>query len=429
MQKLGFSVLILILLLFYTNIAQSQEYRTEMRIYFRVSSTTIDSTYSDNAARMREITTTLRNIKQDSTINIIEVSLCGAASPEGSYQLNRELARERLSSLEKLVRQQIDLPDSIITRTDSYIPWDYLKSQIEHSELQSREKAIAIIEEEARLVDYHHAGTHIDNRIVKLKRLDSGKVWQQMNKLFFGRMRNAYAVIVTYRKEIPHIQEADPIPEIIPDTMGVESAHVVETVEFVPDSVTTAETVNLEVKGWNRHLHLKTNALGWGLAIANVAIEVDLAKHWSFTLPVYYSGWDYFKSTIKFRTFTIQPEFRYWLSERNDGFFAGAHFGLAYYNLATDGDYRYQDHNRKSPAAGGGVSVGYRLPISRNNCWQLEFSLGAGIYSLHYDKFHNTSRTKDGLLVESVKKTCWGIDQATVSFSYTFDLKKKGGRQ
>lgn len=81
-----------------------------------------------------------------------------------------------------------------------------------------------------------------------------------------------------------------------------------------------------------------------------------------------------------------------------------------YYNFAINGDYRYQDHNRRSPAIGGGVSVGYRLPISRNNRWRMEFSLGAGVYSLHYDKFHNTPRTKDGLLVESVKKTYWGID-------------------
>jgi hypothetical protein len=185
----------------------------------------------------------------------------------------------------------------------------------------------------------------------------------------------------------------------------------------------------LKVGEWNRNLHIKTNTLGLGLAIANVAVEIDLSKHWSFTLPVYYSAWDYFKSTIKFCTFAVQPEFRYWLSEENDGFFAGAHFGLAYYNFAFDGDYRYQDHNRETPAIGGGVSIGYRLPISKNNCWRVEFSLGAGVYSRHYDKFYNTPRTKDGLMIESIKKTYWGIDQVAVSFSYSFDLKKKGGKR
>ena len=413
----------LTLLLFCAGMAYSQESgRAEICIHFRVNSTTIDSAYLDNAARMREIITTLRNIRQDSTINIVEVSFCGAASPEGSRQLNRKLARGRLSSLERFVRQQIDIPDSLVTRDDKYIPWDYLKSQIENSELQGREKVIAILEEDTLLMG-RHKDTHTDNCIVRLKQLDGGKIWQQMNRLFFERMRNACAVFITCKKEIPPVQE----PVTVPNTTAVEPEPVVETVEVIPDTVTVAENVIPKAEEWTRHLHLKTNAVGWGIAIANVAAEVDLTRHWSFSLPFYYSAWDYFKSTIKFRAFAIQPEFRYWLSESNDGFFAGMHFGLAYYNFASNGDYRYQDHNRRSPAPGGGVSIGYRLPISRNNRWQVEFSLGAGAYPLHYDKFHNTPHTKDGLLVESVKKTYWGIDQAAVSFSYTFDLKKKGG--
>lgn len=184
-----------------------------------------------------------------------------------------------------------------------------------------------------------------------------------------------------------------------------------------------------EVEEWGRKLYLKTNALGLGLAIANISVDVDLAKHWSFTLPVYYSAWDYFKTTIKFRTFAVQPELRYWWSEANEGFFAGVHFGLAYYNFAVDGEYRYQDHYRRTPAVGGGISAGYRLSIDKNNRWQVEFTLGAGAYPLHYDKFYNTPRTKDGVLIESIKKTYWGIDQAAVSFSYSFDMKKKGDKR
>ena len=182
-------------------------------------------------------------------------------------------------------------------------------------------------------------------------------------------------------------------------------------------------------KEWSRKLHVKTNTIGLGLGIANVAVEIDLAKHWSFSLPVYYSAWDYFKTTLKFRTLAVQPEVRYWLSKHNEGFFAGGHFGFGYYNLAFDGDYRYQDHNRETPAIGGGVNVGYRLPISKNHRLRVEFSLGAGVYPLHYDKFYNTPNTKDGLMIESIKKTYWGIDQAAVSFSYTFDLKKRGGKR
>ena len=243
----------------------------------RVNSTVIDSAYSDNAARMQEILEFLRTIRQDSTINIIEVSFCGAASPEGSYQLNRKLAQGRLSALEKFIRSEVDIPDSLITHNDSYIPWDYLKSQIEDSGLIRKDEVIAILEEEARLVAYHHPNTHIDNRVVKLRALDGGKVWQQMNKLFFEQMRNASAVFVTYKKELPPVQ----VPIIVPDTIKVEP--IVEAVEIVPDTTAIIETGIPEVEEWSRKLHLKTNAIGLGMAIANVAAEVDLAKHWSFT--------------------------------------------------------------------------------------------------------------------------------------------------
>ena len=411
----------LIFLLFCIGFTYAQEKRTEICIDFRVNSVVIDSAYSENAIRMQEIIDFLEAIRRDSTINIVEVSFCGAASPEGSDQLNRRLAQGRLTALERLVRKEVDIPDSIITRNDSYIPWNYLKSQVEDSELSHKDEVIAILEEEARLVKYHYPNLHVDNRIVKLKNLDNGKVWEQINKLFFERMRNACAVFVTYKKELPP-------PVIVPDTVVVEPS--IETAEIVPDTTAIEEIAIPEIELCGRKLHIKTNTLGYGVGIANVAAEIDLARHLSFTLPVYYSAWNYFKPTIKFRTFAVQPEFRYWLSEDNDGFFAGAHFGLAYYNLAFDGDYRYQDHNRETPAIGGGVSIGYRLPISKNNRLRMEFSLGAGAYSNHYDKFHNTSDTKLGLMVESgIKKIYWGIDQVAVSLSYSFDLKKKGGKR
>lgn len=244
-----------------------------------------------------------------------------------------------------------------------------------------------------------------------------------MNKLFFERMRNACAVFVTYRQELPSERES----VIIGDSVAIEPA--TDVMEIFSDTTVAMETVVPEIEQWNRKLHIKTNAIGLGMAIANIAAEIDLTKHWSFSLPVYHCAWNYFKSTIKFRVSSIYPEIRYWLSEDNDGFYTGVHAGAVFYNFAFDGDYRYQRHRRDIPAFGGGISVGYRMPISKNDRWRMEFQLGAGVYPLHYDKFRNTPNTKDGLLVETIKKTYWGIDQIAVSFSYMFDLEKKGGKR
>lgn len=417
--------IIFILVLFGIGNAQAQEMKTEFGINFRVNSTSIDSAYLDNAHRLKQITGFLQNIRKDSTLSIVELTLCGAASPEGSAKINRKLANERMAALEMLVRKEIGIPDSIIKRNDSYIPWDSLKSQIKASNMKRKEEVLAILENEGQLVDFRNSGVLIDNRIAKLMQQDNGRLWEQMKKQFFKDMRNASTIFITYKRIQPAVEK----PVVIPDTISIEPEPVKEVVEVLPDTTTAEDTIITEVERWIHQIHIKTNALGWGLGIANVATEVDLSNHWSFTLPIYYSAWDYFTSTIKFRTFAIQPELRYWLSENNNGFFAGLHFGMAYYNIAVNGDYRYQDQGRETPALGGGISVGYRMPISKDNRWRIEFSLGAGAYSLHYDKFHNTPDTKDGLLLESVKQTYWGIDQAAVSFSYTFDLNKKGGKR
>lgn len=402
--------------------AYSQENRSEIFVDFRVNSTQIDSTYGNNAERLQEITSVLQGILNDTTVNVLQLSFCGTASPEGSYQLNKKLAQGRLEALEKMVRSKVAVPDSIITRDSEYIPWNYLATMVEDSDISHKEEILGILKGESEIVDYH-SGQHIDSRILKLRDLDNGKVWQEMNRRFFSRMRNACVVFVTFKHVPPH-------PVVIPEPVIEEMEVPIDTVEILEPAPVIVDTVPDPapiVEEWERKLYVKTNALGWALAITNAAVEIDLCKHWSFNLPVYYSAWDYFSETIKFRTLAVQPEIRYWFSEKNlcnDGWYLGAHFGLAYYNIATDGEYRTQDHDGTSPALGGGLAVGYRMPISKDNRWKMEFSIGAGAYSLHYDKFRNY---KNGLLVDTEKKTYIGIDQASVSFSYTFDLKRKGG--
>jgi hypothetical protein len=176
---------------------------------------------------------------------------------------------------------------------------------------------------------------------------------------------------------------------------------------------------------WHRHLDIKTNILGLMLSNVNAAVEVDIAPRLSFALPIYYSGVDYFTRTVKFRSFAIQPELRYWFFKQqrgNDGLFAGAHFGMAYYNIAVDGEYRIQDRDGRHPALGGGLSVGYRLPLGEKKRWKMEFSVGAGVYDVQYDKFYNE---KEGKLTQTVKRTYIGLDNVSVSIGYTFDLSKK----
>ena len=409
---------ILVLTLLWASAAYSQENRSEVMVDFRVNSTRIDPTYGNNAERIREITGMLQGILNDTTVEVTRLSFCGVASPEGSYEWNRQLANGRMKALETLVRSKIEVSDSIITYDDNYIAWDYLAERVSESEMAHKHEILSILGEKPEIVKYRN-GRNIDSRIPKLQRLDGGRVWDELFRRFFSPMRNASMVIVTFK-------QVSPPPVVVPEPVIEEvevSADTTEAVLPAPVIVDTVPDPTPAVKEWGRKLYVKTNALGLGLAIANTAVEIDLCRHWSFNLPVYYSAWNYFKSTVKFRTAMIQPEIRYWFRDDNDGWYAGGHIGIGHYNVATNGEYRTQDHEGKSPALGG-LAVGYRLPISGNKRWKMEFSIGAGAYKLHHDKFRNYH---NGLLVYTEKKTYVGIDQAAVSFSYTFDLKKKGG--
>ncbi|MBR5034045.1 MAG: DUF3575 domain-containing protein [Bacteroidales bacterium] len=169
---------------------------------------------------------------------------------------------------------------------------------------------------------------------------------------------------------------------------------------------------------------LKVNTVTLPLLVANFGVEIQPLDHWSVNLPVYYSGLDWFSETVKFRMLGVQPEVRYWLRPGFHGLFFNAHATFSYYNIAWGGDYRYQDHARKTPVFGGGLGIGYKTNLSEDGTspWGIEFGIGGGVLPLHYDYYYNIH---NGRLAGEDTHTYWGPDQAFVSFTYQIGQAKK----
>lgn len=81
--------IILAVMLLWSISSYSQESRSEVFVDFRINSIRIDQAYGNNAERLREITDILQGVLNDPAVEIIQLSFCGTASPEGSYQLNK----------------------------------------------------------------------------------------------------------------------------------------------------------------------------------------------------------------------------------------------------------------------------------------------------------------------------------------------------
>ena len=225
---------------------------------------------------------------------------------------------------------------------------------------------------------------------------------------------------------VEEVKKEEKTEDVVPVEKAVEkqtTEKVVEKAEPVKPVEKIEKKAEVKVK---EHVYntipltLKANTIGYVLGVANIAAEIGITEHLSFSLPFYYSGIDYFKSTLKFRTSMLQPELRYNFAKVK-GLYAGAHIGIGWYNVALDSEFRYQDAGGKRPAWGGGLGFGYRMPFKKSPNWGLEFAIGAGIYDAEYDIFYN--EYNGPYYRTNVRKTWIGIDNASIAVTYRFDIK------
>lgn len=211
--------------------------------------------------------------------------------------------------------------------------------------------------------------------------------------------------IVEVEKEVTGKETATPV--VSPDPREEESSH--PQAEQAPAATGTVPSSS------GRYLGVKTNIAAWAGTIMNIAADVQVSEHFSVELPILWCPW-YVSDKHAIKTFTIQPEARYWLAKPGKGHFFGVHAHVGWYSVKWDRD-RYQDTGR--PLLGAGISYGYLLPFSEH--WAGEFTLGAGYANMRYDTYYNMD---NGARIDTRTKNYWGITRIGFSVVYRFNLKK-----
>lgn len=427
-----------------------------LRVYFHKESAVYNKNYRENEARAEEFFRKFNALTKISGTVILKVETVGVASPEGDPAFNEIISKARMAALRRIVRSKSDFPDSLITYKHVPADWVELAQFVEADDnVPAKEQTLDVIR------------NYEGDKIAKLLTVNYGRPYWYIYHNIYPQVR---AARITYQVDLsllvaqPEFVEEDDF-EVSDDrlfadlqidsTLGITIAQPVAKPAVKPNTKPAvkpntkpvvkpvakpavkpiAKPVDQPVVQSNAQtalkIEVKTNAVGWGCGLMNVAAEVDVVPHLSVNVPFYYSGgYDYFKHTIKFRGIVLQPEVRYypWLkNDQNNGFFAGAHLGLGWYNYALNGDYRIQDFGGNRPAFGGGLSVGYKTRFKKNPSWGVEFALGAGVYNVKYDIFYNEENGP--YYKRGIQETWLGVDNAAVSFFYEFDIKKKGGKR
>ena len=112
-----FIAFIFLALAMQTAAAQEND-KKEVCIGFRVGSSLLDPKFGNNEANLNDVIQFLNEVRNDTTIELTQVTFCGSASPEGGNKLNRNLAKRRCANMEQYVRQRIQLPDALVKRQE-----------------------------------------------------------------------------------------------------------------------------------------------------------------------------------------------------------------------------------------------------------------------------------------------------------------------
>jgi outer membrane protein OmpA-like peptidoglycan-associated protein len=113
---------------------------------YRVNATEIDASYMENTAELDKIRSTINKVKEDPNVNITAVSIHGYASPEGSYENNERLARERMQSLLGYVKGLHRFDGVRFDVASTPEDWEGFRRMVSESSLTHRDEILKLID-------------------------------------------------------------------------------------------------------------------------------------------------------------------------------------------------------------------------------------------------------------------------------------------
>lgn len=310
-----------------------------------------------------------------------------SASPEGSLQINTQLANARKASMNallssygintNLIRYNVAPMDFPLMRAlmklrkDDYLPVvDSLMTQYAADVMLLKEAMI---------------------------RQDRGKLWQHLYHNYFPSLRSV-RIMAIKRAE----KEEDKREEI----ERKENERKENEIEKIEEIEKTEKIEKEETEGDDRRelMSVKTNLL-FDLAympgynrfcpIPNVAIEYyPLHGHFTYGASFDTPWWKHYSKHKYFQLRNYQVHIRYYLrrgdiEERKPGegaafkgFFFSAYAHAYLYNICFS-----EKRGWEGEGWGAGIGAGYVMPIDRKEHWRLEFGLQLGYLNTLYDPY------------------------------------------
>ena len=246
----------------------AQETRDSVKIYFHKGRTEIDLSLRDNRRSLEKISRRILEYRPDTAFSICKIMVVGAASPEGSIELNRRLSELRAKRLFDHVCGYSPLPDTLKTSVFVGRDWRGLLRLVENDPgMPGKSETVELLQ---GIVSEVEASGNGENKINELKRLRYGIPYRYMYRNLFPDLRASclYIWYESKRKSFPAMQ----VISHLHDTLYLPC-------KLSPFGGETGGFQSGEKHG-PFYMAVKTNMLYDALLVPNIGVEFYVGKNW-----------------------------------------------------------------------------------------------------------------------------------------------------
>ena len=376
----------------------------------------------DDCPAMNVVAGELLRVMNDPSKELLEVLVCGSASPDGLWAYNEKLSQARADAGAEYLKEAVGISENMIRKVSLNEDWNRLYELVESSDIIYKNDVLTLI----RTKDW-------GERKTALRELGDGEVWKLLERDFFPKLRYvSFSISCRSEEATPYISKADTVyvrdtVYIRPETYyiyssGTESAG--QTFAEEPPAHEDAPMKYIYVPTVWR-LALKTNLAADAVLPGNLGMEFQISDRMSLDVLGGYSGINAVFPCEDTRVYGVTPELRFYpKGSMRKGHFFGLHGNVLWYTLKGADGLIYQNISNVKPAWSVGLTYGYLLGFGKNDRWGLEFYAGAG-YGAYCQKVGQWNEVdREWQKTDEQFKRHFGLTRFGINLTYRFDIKK-----
>ena len=185
------------------------------RLNFHLDKYDIVPSLGNNRAELDSIRRTIDKVRDDADVTITSIELHGYASPDGNYNHNADLARNRIRALYLYLRDMYNLPDGLYRNNTTPEDWEGAIVQARKSDLIKKDEVLRIMESEM----------HPDQKEAQLRLKTPADYRFLVDNVFPGLRRTEYTVNYDVRNF--NLEEARKLINTRPQKLSLKEMYVV----------------------------------------------------------------------------------------------------------------------------------------------------------------------------------------------------------